>query len=157
MYRIGKEEIDEITKVIESKQLFKINNGLKETENAEIELKEKFGCNHAILMTSGHAALTSALVALGIGPGDQVIVPAYTYIATAMVVVGVGAIPVLAEVNEVAYVRFASVFREFKTLKDFEDILREQRDKHGRVTTFQGDPRESLSGGKKSRQDPSRS
>ncbi len=100
MYRIGKEEIDEITKVIESKQLFKINNGLKETENAEIELKEKFGCNHAILMTSGHAALTSALVALGIGPGDQVIVPAYTYIATAMVVVGVGAIPVLAEVNE---------------------------------------------------------
>lgn len=100
MYRIGQEEIDEVIKVIESKQLFKINNGLKETENTENKLKTKFNCEHAILMTSGHAALTSALVALGIGPGDQVIVPAYTYIATAMVVVGVGAIPVLAEVDE---------------------------------------------------------
>ena len=69
--------------------------------------------------------------------------------------IGEAVLDVLAEVNEVAYVRFASVFREFKTLEDFEDILREQRDKHGRVTTFQGDPRENLSGGKKSRQDPS--
>ena len=100
MYRIGKEEIDEITKVIESKKLFKVNTALKETENAELELKQKFNCEHAIIMTSGHAALTSALIALGVGPGDQVIVPAYTYIATAMVVVGVGAIPVLAEVDE---------------------------------------------------------
>ena len=100
MYRIGQEEINEVAKVIESKKLFKINNALKETENAELELKQKFECNHSILMTSGHAALTSALIALGVGPGDQVIVPAYTYIATAMVVVGVGAIPVLAEVDE---------------------------------------------------------
>ncbi len=100
MYRIGQEEINEVAKVIESKKLFKINTALKETENAELELKQKFECNHSILMTSGHAALTSALIALGVGPGDQVIVPAYTYIATAMVVVGVGAIPVLAEVDE---------------------------------------------------------
>ena len=46
--------------------------------------------------------------------------------------IGEAILDVLAEVNEVAYVRFASVFREFKTLEDFEDILREQRDKHGR-------------------------
>ena len=70
--------------------------------------------------------------------------------------IGEAVLDVLAEVNEVAYVRFASVFREFKTLEDFEDILREQRDKHGRVTTFQGDPQTSGFGGKKSRQDPSR-
>lgn len=44
--------------------------------------------------------------------------------------IGEAVLDVLAEVNEVAYVRFASVFREFKTLEDFEDILREQRDKH---------------------------
>ena len=36
---------------------------------------------------------------------------------------------VLAEINEVAYVRFASVFREFRTLEDFENILREQNSK----------------------------
>lgn len=51
-------------------------------------------------MTSGKAALISALTALGIGPGDEVIVPAYTYIATAMAVVAVGAIPVIAEVDD---------------------------------------------------------
>ena len=47
--------------------------------------------------------------------------------------IGEAVLDVLAEVNEVAYVRFASVFREFKTLEDFEDILREQRDKHERT------------------------
>ena len=70
--------------------------------------------------------------------------------------IGEAVLDVLAEVNEVAYVRFASVFREFKTLKDFEDILREQRDKHGQATTFQEDLQTSGFGGKKSRQDPSR-
>lgn len=41
--------------------------------------------------------------------------------------VGEAVLDVLAAVNEVAYVRFASVFREFKTLEDFENILREQK------------------------------
>lgn len=41
--------------------------------------------------------------------------------------VGEAVLEVLAQVNEVAYVRFASVFREFKTLEDFEKILREQK------------------------------
>ena len=100
MYRIGKEEIDEITKVINSGDMFKINDGLKESHQVELKLKELFGCEYSLFMASGHAALTSALVALGIGPGDQVIVPAYTYIATAMAVVAVGAIPVIAEVDE---------------------------------------------------------
>ncbi len=43
--------------------------------------------------------------------------------------IGEAVLDVLAEVNEVAYVRFASVFREFKTLEDFENILREQKEK----------------------------
>ena len=101
MYRIGKEEIEAVRKVIESKQLFKVNNGdLQETMNAEKELCEKLGAKHALVMTSGHAAIASALVALGIGPGDQVIIPAYTYIATAIAVLEAGAIPVIAEIDE---------------------------------------------------------
>ena len=100
MYRIGQEEIDAVAEVIRQRCLFKINNSLKETMHAEEEMKAMFGTDHALLMTSGHAALTSALIALGIGPGDEVIVPAYTYISTAMVVVGVGAIPVIAEVDD---------------------------------------------------------
>lgn len=43
--------------------------------------------------------------------------------------IGEAVLDVLAEVNEVAYVRFASVFREFKTLEDFEKILKEQKNK----------------------------
>ena len=100
MYRIGKEEIAELTKVIETRSMFKVNSGLKESETVEAKLRDKFGVDHAIFLTSGHAALTTALVALGIGPGDEVIVPAYTYIATAMAVVAAGAIPVIAESDD---------------------------------------------------------
>ena len=101
MFRIGQEEVNEIAKVIASKQLFKTNTGdLQETYNFEKEACEKLGVDYTILMTSGHAALTSALVAMGIGPGDQVIIPAYTYIATAIAVVAAGAIPVIAEIDE---------------------------------------------------------
>lgn len=100
MYRIGQEEIDAISRVIKSKNLFKCNNGFQETMHCENELKEIFDCKNAILMTSGKAALISALTALGIGPGDEVIVPAYTYIATAIAVTAVGAIPVIADIDE---------------------------------------------------------
>ncbi|MCQ2463228.1 MAG: DegT/DnrJ/EryC1/StrS family aminotransferase [Clostridia bacterium] len=100
MYRIGEEEINAVARVIRSGNMFKINDGLQEVRHFEEELKEKFATENAILMTSGKAALISALVGLGIGPGDQVIVPAYTYIATAIAVTAVGAIPVIAEVDE---------------------------------------------------------
>ncbi len=100
MYRIGQEEIAEITKLIHSHDLFKINEGLKESQQVENKLIEKFDCQYPIFMSSGHAALVSALVAMGIGPGDEVIVPAYTYIATAMAVVASGAIPIIAEVDD---------------------------------------------------------
>ena len=100
MYRIGEEEIAELTKIIQSRDLFKINKGLKESQQVEQKLNKIFNCEHSIFMTSGHAALTTALIAMGIGPGDEVIVPAYTYIATAMAVVAAGAIPVIAEVDD---------------------------------------------------------
>lgn len=101
MYRIGKEEIEAVKRVIESKELFKVNNGtLQETMNAEKDLQEKLNVKHALVMTSGHAALASAFVALGIGPGDQVIIPSYTYIATAIAVLESGAIPVIAEIDD---------------------------------------------------------
>lgn len=100
MYRIGKEEIEACARVIESRDLFKINGGACEVLNFEAEFSEKMGVRHSILMTSGKAALMSGLVALGIGPGDEVIIPAYTYIATAIAVTAVGAIPVIADIDE---------------------------------------------------------
>ena len=100
MYRICQEELAELGKVISARDLFKINDGLRESEQVEAKLKDMFGCKYPIFLSSGHAALTSALVAMGIGPGDEVIVPAYTYIATAMAVVAAGAIPIIAEVDD---------------------------------------------------------
>ena len=100
MFRMGQEEIDAVAEVIRSKMLFKVNDGLRYVERYEQAAAQRFGAKHFILMTSGNAALISAMTALGIGPGDEVIVPAYTYIATAMSVVAVGAIPVIAEVDD---------------------------------------------------------
>lgn len=100
MYRVGQEEIAELTKVVQSGDLFKINGGVQESAQVERKLREILDTKHAVFMTSGQAALTCALVAMGIGPGDQVIVPAYTYISSAMAVVAAGAIPVIAEADD---------------------------------------------------------
>ena len=100
MYRIGKEEIDAVARVIESRELFKINNACRATERCEERLRALMGVKRALLVTSGCGALASALVGMGVGPGDEVVVPAYTYIATAMAVVSAGAIPVIADINE---------------------------------------------------------
>lgn len=57
------------------------------------------GCRHAVAVSSGTAALHLALLALGIGPGDEVVVPALTFVATANAVTYTGARPVFADVE----------------------------------------------------------
>lgn len=100
MFRIGKEEIDAAARAINSHDFFKINGSGQEVLHFEQEWKATVGSEYALMMTSGFGALTSALIGMGIGPGDEVIVPGYTYIASALAVVAVGAIPVIAEINE---------------------------------------------------------
>lgn len=100
MYRIGKEEIDAVARAINTKDFFKINGSGCEVLSFESEWKEYMNTDHCLLMSSGFGAITSALIGLGIGPGDEVIVPAYTYIATALAVTAVGAIPVIADIDE---------------------------------------------------------
>lgn len=112
MYRIGQEEIKEVTKVIESRVLFRVNNGLKEVETFEKELAEKIGVKYALLVSGGTSAITCALVGLGIGPGDEVIIPAYTFMATALAVTSVGAIPVLADIDETMTIDLDDVERK---------------------------------------------
>jgi len=100
MYRIGDEEIKAVEKVIRSRQLFRFNEGTKEVENFETELAQKIGSKYCLAVTGGTGALISALVGIGAGPGDEIIVPAYTFMATALAVVAVGAIPVIVEVDD---------------------------------------------------------
>jgi len=69
----------------------------KELEQA---INETFGSKYAQLVSSGTAALTTALSALGIGYGDEVIIPSFTFVASFEAVLSVGAIPVLVDVDD---------------------------------------------------------
>ncbi len=101
MYIIGEEEVEAVRKVIESGQLFRYRGGEGgETDQFEKEWSEKIGVEHTIAVTNGTAALACAMIGLGIGPGDEVIVPAYTFMATAVAPLMAGAVPILAEVDE---------------------------------------------------------
>ena len=92
---VGEEELAEVAAVLETGQL---TMGPKVAE-LEAELARACGTEHAVVVSSGTAALHLAVLALGIGPGDEVIVPAYTFPATANVVALVGARPVLVDVD----------------------------------------------------------
>lgn len=92
-------EIEAVTAVLRSKNLFR-HNPNSQTRAFEQEAAAVLGVQHALMVNSGTSALMCALFGLGIGPGDEVIVPAYTYIATAAAVVGVGAVPVIAEIDD---------------------------------------------------------
>jgi dTDP-4-amino-4,6-dideoxygalactose transaminase len=66
----------------------------------EQAIREKTGVKYALFVASGTGALSCCLSGFEIGPGDEVIVPGYTYIATAAAVVDVGAVPVIAEIDD---------------------------------------------------------
>ncbi|HVF11393.1 MAG TPA: DegT/DnrJ/EryC1/StrS family aminotransferase [Abditibacteriaceae bacterium] len=100
MYQIGEEEIEAVRRVIESKNLFRYQGGAGETEQFEQEWAAKIGTKYTLAVTSGTAALICGLAGLGLGPGDEVLVPAYTFISTALAPLAVGAVPILVEVDE---------------------------------------------------------
>jgi perosamine synthetase len=94
---VGDEELAEIAAVLETGQL---TMGPKVEELEEL-LAAAAGAEHAVAVSSGTAALHVGVLALGIGPGDEVLVPAYTFPATANVVALAGARPVLVDVDPV--------------------------------------------------------
>lgn len=101
--RLDAAEEAAVVDVIRRKRLFRYY-GPTEGPSRVAELEKAFardtGARYAVAVTSGTAALMCGLAALGVGPGDEVIVPAYTWMATASAVVAVGAVPILAEVDE---------------------------------------------------------
>lgn len=100
MYRIGKEEADAVARVISTKALFRVNDGAREVDHFEREWAEKIGSDYCLCLYGGTQALIAALVGMQVGPGDEVIVPGYTFMATAIAVLAVGAIPVIAEIDD---------------------------------------------------------
>ena len=104
-YRIGEEEKEQVLDVLKSGYLFRYGSlddpaYKHKVFTYEKELAEFCGVKHALATTSGSASLIVSLLALGIGPGDEVIVPAYTFVATFSSVIFTGATPVLAEIDE---------------------------------------------------------
>ncbi len=99
MYRIGKPEIDAVARVVGSGKVFRYGIG-GECDRFERRYARSLGVRHCVMTASGTQSLAAALMAAGIGPGDEVIVPACTYMATAIAVVVAGAIPVVADIDE---------------------------------------------------------
>jgi 8-amino-3,8-dideoxy-alpha-D-manno-octulosonate transaminase len=80
--------------------LFRYYNQRSKVEQLEREFAAKMGVRYALGVNSGTSALIAALVAAGVGPGDEVIVPAYTFFASPASVVVAKAIPVITEIDE---------------------------------------------------------
>ena len=75
----------------------------EEVSQFEAEFAAFQGAAHGVAVTNGTVALKLALIAAGVGPGDEVIVPGYTFIATATAALELGAIPVFADVDPQSY------------------------------------------------------
>ncbi len=100
---IDDEEEQAVLEVLRSRRLFRYYGpqpGPSQVELLEKEFAAAWGSPHALAVTSCTAALICALQGIGIGPGDEVIVPAYTWIASASAVLAVGGVPVVAEVDD---------------------------------------------------------
>ena len=99
MYVIGEEEIAAVAKVIRSGALFRYGVG-GECDRFEARYANYLGVKHFALAASGSNALAAAMIAVGLGPGDEVIIPAHTYMATATSVLAAGAIPIIVDIDE---------------------------------------------------------
>ncbi|MFZ1784313.1 MAG: DegT/DnrJ/EryC1/StrS family aminotransferase [Ferruginibacter sp.] len=101
----GKEEIKEVNDVLETGILMRYGfdgprKGIWKAKELEDAICQTFGCQHAQLVSSGTAALTTAMGALGIGYGDEVILPSFTFVASFEAVISVGAVPVFVDVDD---------------------------------------------------------
>ncbi len=95
-------EIEAVLRVLRSRSLFRYY-GLDlqaEAESFEREFAAFLGSRYALAVTSGTGALHVALSALGVGPGQEIIVPAYLWVSVLASVVNHGAIPVLADIDD---------------------------------------------------------
>ena len=102
---IGKEEKKEVMDILETGVFMRYGfdeerKGIFKVREFEDAFASYLGAGYALGVTSGSAALKVALTAMDVGPGDEVIVPAFDFIATYEAVLEVGAIPVMADIDD---------------------------------------------------------
>ena len=110
----GEEERKEVNEVLETGILMRYGfdaarKGRWKAKELEQEINNTFGSTYAQLTSSGTAALTTALTALGVGYGDEVIMPCFTFVASFEAVLSVGAVPVLVDIDETLTVSPAAI------------------------------------------------
>jgi len=101
---IGQEEIKEVVEILETGVLMRYGfdtqrKGMFKVREFEEAFAKYCGTKYALGVTSGSAALKVALTALDVGPGDDVLVPAFTFLATYEAVIEVGAVPIMADID----------------------------------------------------------
>lgn len=100
----GAQERKEVNDVLETGILMRYGfdgqrNGIWKARELETLICSTLGCSYAQLVSSGTAALTTAMAALGIGAGDEVIMPSFTFVASFEAILSVGAIPVPVDID----------------------------------------------------------
>lgn len=102
VHHMDTKEIQAATRLLRARSPFRYYGVKlqKEVEKFESEFARAVGVKHAIGVSSGTGALQTALSALAVGPGQEVIVPAYMWVSVLAAVVNHGAIPVLADIND---------------------------------------------------------
>ncbi|HTW81556.1 MAG TPA: DegT/DnrJ/EryC1/StrS family aminotransferase [Terracidiphilus sp.] len=102
VHHMGTEEVEAATRVVRSRSMFRYYGVdlQREVEAFEADFARFLDVRHVVAVSSGTAALSVALAALGVGPGQEVIVPAYMWVSVAAAVINRGAIPVLAEIDD---------------------------------------------------------
>jgi 8-amino-3,8-dideoxy-alpha-D-manno-octulosonate transaminase len=101
----GAEERKEVNDVLETGILMRYGfdaprKGIWKSKELETAICKTFGSTYAQLTSSGTSALTTAMAALGIGAGDEVIIPSFTFVASFEAVLSVGAVPVIVDVDD---------------------------------------------------------
>ncbi len=99
---LGQAEADAVAAVVAGRALFRYTRDRAAGAVARFERAtcDTLDCRYAVAVANGTAALRCALAALGVGCGDEVVVPAFTFVATVNAVIAAGAVPVFAEVDD---------------------------------------------------------
>ncbi len=100
---IGEEEKEAVLEVLDHKYLFRYygpEDFPSRVKMLEEEFAQKIGIKHALAVNSCTSALITSLIAVGVGPGDEVIIPGYTFFASCAAVIAAKAIPIIAEIDE---------------------------------------------------------
>ena len=104
-YLVGEEEKQEVLDVLESGHVYRYGDPndpkfKKKVFTLQQEFAETIGVKHCVAVSGGTAAIMASLIALGVGRGDEVLMPGYTFVASMSATINVGAQPVLTEMDE---------------------------------------------------------